>query len=25
MIAIKIVYVPVWEIQGKKNTIDINA
>ncbi len=24
-LAIKIVYVPVWEIQGKQNTIDINA
>jgi hypothetical protein len=24
-LAINIVYVPVWEIQGKQNTIDINA
>ncbi len=24
-LAINIVYIPVWEIQGKQNTIDINA
>ncbi len=24
-LTINIVYIPVWEIQGKQNTIDINA
>jgi len=24
-LVINIVYIPVWEIQGKQNTIDINA